>query len=118
MKIKEGFILILVYLGWLAVFQPQVYTYRFDPVLINSYLQSQDIPHEVDQRVFLSDGEIHIAAGYLYAKGADPTVYNFQHPPLLKYLYGLSILVFHNPYFVQLFFVSFLPFLINSTRRS
>ena len=49
---------------------------------------SQDIPHEVaGKRLFLSDSEIHIASGYLYALGNNPITFNFQHPPFIKYGY-------------------------------
>jgi predicted membrane-bound dolichyl-phosphate-mannose-protein mannosyltransferase len=54
--------------------------------------------------LFLSDGEIHIAAGYLYIKGADPIKYNFQHTPFLKYLYGVTTLSTKNPYYLNIFF--------------
>lgn len=73
-----------------------------DPQLISRYHLSQDIPHEVNgKRVFLSDDEIHIAAGYLYSVGEDPVDYNFQHPPLIKYLFGFMTRATGNPYLVQ-----------------
>ncbi len=73
-----------------------------DPHLIGRYYLSQDITHEVDgKRLFLSDDEIHIAAGYLYSMGADPTEYNFQHPPLIKYMFGFMTRLTDNPYLVQ-----------------
>ena len=96
-------ILIALYLIFLAIFKGQVFTYRFSPTLIKRYLCSQDIPHEPPcKRLFLSDGEIHIASGYLYSKGVEPTAYNFQHPPFIKYLYGYAVLLFGNPYYVQI----------------
>jgi hypothetical protein len=73
--------------------------------LLDRYFLSQDIPHEVaPERVFLSDGEIHLAAGWLYVIGNDPIAYNFQHPPLIKYLYGLAIIGFGKPHVIQLLF--------------
>lgn len=95
---------ILIYLTILFLSHPQIFTYRFNSTLIDRYLHSQDIPQDLSGRVFLSDSEIHEAAGYLYATGEDPTEYNFQHPPLIKYLYGFSILTFGNPYIVQISF--------------
>jgi len=66
---------------------------------------SQDITHEVPgKRLFLSDSEIHIASGYLYTLGNSPTAFNFQHPPFIKYLYGFSILLFQNPFIIQIVF--------------
>lgn len=95
------FFLIVFYLSILFIFHREIFTYRFDTGLVDRYLRSQDITHDVPGRVFLSDSDIHIASGYLYIKGNDPVQYNFQHPPLMKYLFGLSIVLFHNPYVVQ-----------------
>jgi predicted membrane-bound dolichyl-phosphate-mannose-protein mannosyltransferase len=96
-------ILVAIYLVRLFSFYPQTFTYRFNPTLVDRYFLSQDIPHEVDgKRVFLSDGEIHEAAGYLYWHGHDPSVINFQHPPFLKYLFGVGIVIFNNPYLIQI----------------
>jgi 4-amino-4-deoxy-L-arabinose transferase-like glycosyltransferase len=72
--------------------------------LIEKYKRSQDITHGVENRVHISDNDIYIASGYLYAKGESPIKYNFQHPPLLKYLFGLSTTITDNPYWVQIVF--------------
>ena len=93
-----------VYIAILVIRSSEVFAYQIDPELIDRYLRSQDIPHDVPGRLFLSDDEIHIAAGYLYAKGADPTDYNFQHPPLVKYFYGFSTIATQNPLLVQIVF--------------
>ena len=97
-------ILILVtYLLKLFFVNPEIFNYRFNDNLIKKYFCSQDITKEVPcPRVFLSDGDLHIAAGYLYVKGYDPSQYHFQHAPFLKYLYGLTILLFHNPYYLEI----------------
>lgn len=79
-----------------------LFHYRFTKSAIPLYDRSQDIPHEVKDRIFLSDSDIHIASGYLYANGNDPTSYNFQHPPLIKYLFGYSIRLFQTPYVIQI----------------
>ncbi|MBI4225860.1 hypothetical protein HY612_01985 [Candidatus Roizmanbacteria bacterium] len=97
--------LIIFYLVILFLFKRSIFSYRFDKKLIDRYFLSQDIPHEVKgKRLFLSDNEIYMATGYLYAKGADPSVYNFDHPPLIKYLFGYSILFLGSPYPVQVLF--------------
>ena len=93
---------------------PAIFKYRFDEGLIDNYFRSQDIEDKEDKikdRIFLSDSEIYLATGYLYAKGEDPTKFNFQHPPLVKYLFGFATLFFGNPYWVQIFFALFLIFL-------
>jgi len=94
----------LFYFTLLYLNNNPIYNYKFDPGLADLYLRSQDISHEVPSRIFLSDSQIHLAAGLLYAKGEEPTRYNFQHPPLIKYLYGISALLLGNPYFIQVGF--------------
>lgn len=95
-------VICVIYVQSLIIHKQNPFNYRMDPHLIGRYYLSQDIPHEVDgKRVFLSDDEIHIAAGYLYSMGADPTEYNFQHPPLIKYMFGFMTRLTDNPYLVQ-----------------
>ena len=102
-------IVVFIYLSLLYINKPEVFTFKFDFTLVKKYFLSQDITHEVPgKRLFLSDGEIHNAAGYLYTKGYDPSLFNFQHPPLIKYLFGYSIRLFNNPYYVQILFSIFL----------
>lgn len=97
--------LFLIYLLILFISKGKIFYYRFDKTLLNKYFLSQDIPNEVaGKRVFLSDEEIYISSGYLYAKGHNPINYNFAYPPLTKYLIGFSIIYFNNPYLVQLIF--------------
>ena len=107
MKLKDwiilGFILGL-YLLSLFLFKREIFSFKFDKTLLNRYFVSQDIPQEVKGRLFLSDGEVYLATGYLYATGSDPAQFNFEHPPLIKYLFGLSVLLFNNPYVVQMLF--------------
>lgn len=97
-------IIAILYIFLLLVFKRNIFSFQFDKRLLDRYFVSQDIPHEVKGRLFLSDGEIYMATGYLYATGSDPTQFNFEHPPLIKYLFGLSIKLFDNPYYVQIVF--------------
>lgn len=92
----------------LIIQKPGFYKFDFNPEkLTATYLKSQDIydpQGEIKDRVFVSDSEIYLASGYLYSVGADPAAYNFQHPPLVKYLYGFSLRLFQNPYVLQIVF--------------
>lgn len=98
-------LLVVFYLIILFQTHKEIFYYKFNDELISRYMLSQDIPHEVaGKRLFLSDSEIHIASGYLYALGNNPTTFNFQHPPFIKYLYGLSIIFFKNPFIIQIIF--------------
>ncbi len=44
----------------------------------------------------ISDAQLYSYVGYEYAHGKDPTLLNPEHPPLGKYLIGLSIMKFRN----------------------
>ena len=105
MKNKDWLILLVlicVYIFLLLFFKKEIFKFRFDESLIKKYFCSQDITNEPPcKRLFLSDEEIYLSTGYLYAKGADPSLFNFEHPPLIKYLFGYSIILFSNPYFAQ-----------------
>lgn len=94
----------LVFFIFLLIFHPKAFTYKFNSGLVHDYLRSQDIEDPkglIKDRVILSDSDIYIATGYLYATGTDPTLYNFQHPPLVKYLFGFSTILTKNPFWVQ-----------------
>jgi predicted membrane-bound dolichyl-phosphate-mannose-protein mannosyltransferase len=98
-------ILVIYYVRMYSV-APQIFSFTFSQTRIEQYFKSQDITRHVKGRVYLSDEDIHMAAGYLYVYGFDPTAYNFQHPPLIKYFYGYTIRFLGNPYLIQLFFGS------------
>jgi len=46
---------------------------------------------------FIGDNDVYTYAGWKYVHGASPDEINFEHPPLAKYLIGLSAVVFNNP---------------------
>ncbi|PIS15828.1 hypothetical protein COT62_01610 [Candidatus Roizmanbacteria bacterium CG09_land_8_20_14_0_10_41_9] len=100
------YFLIIFFLYSCSVFflNRPILSYTFNPSMVNDFLHSQNIFGDVKNRIFVSDEVVYLSSGYLYAKGALPTEYNFEHPPLLKYLFGYSIVFFNNPYFVQILF--------------
>ncbi len=84
---------------------------KFDLGVINRYLRSQDILDKeniIKDRILVSDEEIYIASGFLYANGASPIEYNFQHPPFIKYLFGVSVKYFNLPLIPNLVFAGLL----------
>jgi hypothetical protein len=99
--------IVFVFLNRQKLFQ------TFNPEVVNRYLRSQDIldtEDKIKDRIFVSDEEIYIASGYLYANGAKPTDYNFQHPPFIKYLFGLSSKYFNLPLLPNIIFGAILLF--------
>jgi hypothetical protein len=112
-KIKNNFtylfILLFAFLTFVFVNRQSLFI-KFDPNLINNYLRSQDIldtENKIKDRIFISDSDIYIASGYLYANGADPRDFNL-HPPFIKYLFGLSSKYFNLPLLPNIFFAGFL----------
>src|SRR3989338_6950130 len=94
--------IICLYILILFITHQNVFTATFDKSLITRYFLSQDITHEVPgKRLFLSDEDVYTATGYLYIHGEDPSQFNFEHPPFIKYLFGLSIVLFNNPLIIQ-----------------
>lgn len=106
-KFLPHFTILLIFFGMILFRDREVATYRFDPQLAKDYLRSQDIEDPqglIKDRVILNDSEIYQASGYLYAKGASPISYDFQHPAFIKYLYGFSTILTGNPYWIQIIF--------------
>ena len=65
------------------------------------YANSQYVRGEAtNQRI--DDATLYIYAGFAYLQGEDPTTVNFEHPPLGKYLFGLSYLIFQNSLILNL----------------
>lgn len=52
----------------------------------------------------ISDATLYTYVGYEYVNGASPTLLNPEHPPLGKYLIGLSIKIFNNEKVILLIF--------------
>lgn len=91
---------------YLFIFHPKIFSYKMPQTLVHDYLRSQDIEDPkglIHDRIFLSDSDIYIASGYLYATGVDPSSLNL-HPPLMKYLFGFSTLLTSNPFYIQILF--------------
>lgn len=72
-----------------------------EPINMNDYAQAYDQSQYVlgeNKIKELSDSELYVYAGYVYLSGEDPTHINFEHPPFGKYIFGISYLLFGNPF--------------------
>lgn len=112
-KINYLHILLIIFVYSVSILfrHPDALKYQFNQSLVGDYLRSQDIEDledKIKDRIHISDSDIYIASGYLYAKGENPTKYNFQQAPLVKYLFGFSTTIFNNPFIVQIVFGSLL----------
>jgi hypothetical protein len=93
--------LIILCIGFILYYSKQVFYYQYDPEYQeNLYYHSQwNYP---GSRRGISDGEIYKFVGYRLVQGENPFNINYEIPPLGKYLYGVSIHLFGNPYWLSL----------------
>ena len=68
------------------------------------YSHSQYVKGELGDAI--DDTTLYLYAGISYAHGADPSKINFEHPPLGKYLWGISWRYFGNPYLLNVLVVA------------
>lgn len=89
--------LLIGYLSVILYANRSAYTSRFDPAYWKDrYDHSQWKLPRSDRGI--GDEGLYLYQGYLLMKGADPTLYNAEVPPLGKYAIGASILLFGNGY--------------------
>lgn len=106
-KLNKTFILSLSVLIFLLVLLPVVSYPAFFTSQTNMasfgqlYANSQYVKGEATQQR-IDDATLYIYAGYAYMQGEDPTTINFEHPPLGKYLLGLSYVLFGNSLILNL----------------
>lgn len=106
---KFGFILVLAFLFLnLAFFifeSKNYYLEKFNAEKLEKVFRySQFARNSEDRKFIIEDWDLFALAGYRYIKGENPADINFEHPPLAKYFFGLSILIFGNPAVIQIFF--------------
>ena len=68
------------------------------------YSQSQYAAKPEDRQEIIEDWDLYALAGVEYVTKGDLSEINVEHPPLGKYLFGLSILIWGNPVIIQLVF--------------
>jgi hypothetical protein len=66
------------------------------------YSASQYVLGEASEN-WVGDDVVYQFAALEYAQGKNPTLVNFEHPPLGKYFFGLSWLLFNNTLIINLF---------------
>lgn len=102
-----------IFIVLLIIFQLAVYLFinrdffsrKFDPAYYaDLYSKSQYVlgPKSVGG---IGDDGLYAFAGYFYLfQGGDVTDVNFEHPPIGKYLIGLSIFLFQNENVINIFY--------------
>jgi len=98
-----GFILIrtavFIFLNQLSFTRP-----FFPEYSSRLYSQSQYVLGNGSKRAIGDDGVYSYAGYYLVFQKGDVSAVNFEHPPLGKYLIGVSIALFHNENVTNLFY--------------
>lgn len=81
----------------------QIYSQDFEVDKIKElYSQSQYATKPEDRQEIIEDWDLYALAGVEYVTKGDLSEINVEHPPLGKYLFGLSILIWGNPVIIQL----------------
>lgn len=71
--------------------------YKFDPVYFKDYYEHSQWNIALSPRI-MGDGGLYQYSGYKLALGDSPYNINPEAPPLGKYLYGVSTIIFGNSY--------------------
>jgi hypothetical protein len=82
--------------GFFTQFQPEVVQEEY-----LEYIQRGERSRALGS---FSDNKLYAHVGWLYIHGLSPDIINFEHPPLAKYLIGLSELVFMNEVILTVIF--------------
>lgn len=104
-----GFVIVLIILVFnlsFFVFENRNnYIDKFNAQKIEKIFRfSQFAPNPENRKFIIEDWDLFALAGYHYVKGVNPAEINFEHPPMAKYFFGLSIFIFGNPNVIQIFF--------------
>ncbi len=102
-------IIIIARLSSFLVSNQNFFTRKFDlPYLSDVYSKSQYVVGAASQGGIGDDG-LYSFAGYYYVfQRGDVSAVDFTHPPLGKYLIGLSILLFQNENIINIIYFSIL----------
>lgn len=112
------FLGLIIKLGTFIYSQKEHFLEPFDSIHVGKvYSQSQYVIGNASKEG-IGDDWLYAFAGYYYLfQGGDVSSVNFEHPPLGKYLIGLSILFFGNENVINIFYFTFLLFLTYKISR-
>ncbi|MEL7665972.1 MAG: glycosyltransferase family 39 protein [Candidatus Shapirobacteria bacterium] len=93
----------IVFITLTLYFSSWVFYYQYEPEYYeNYYYHSQwNIPNSVRG---IGDGDLYKFVGYQLANGENPFNINYEVPPLVKLLYGITEKYTGNPYIVSILF--------------
>jgi predicted membrane-bound dolichyl-phosphate-mannose-protein mannosyltransferase len=81
----------------------QLFTAKTDVNQLKSLYQRSQFAEKTENRqAIIEDWDLYAYAGYEYITSGRLDKINVEHPPLGKYVFGLSLLLFNNPLIVQI----------------
>lgn len=102
--VKLSLAIVCIYMIVLTVVHRQNVFEKTDiDALRESYVTSNYVLGDRGHK--MSDEEVYTYAGYVYVTGESPMSVNFEHPPFIKYLYGVSTTYLGNPNIIVAIFV-------------
>lgn len=84
-------------------FERHFFTSRYDTQYWKDRYEHSQYQLPLSKRIIGDDG-LFAYSGYRLIKGDNPFSINNDKPPVAKYLFGLSILLFNNPLYIVFFF--------------
>jgi predicted membrane-bound dolichyl-phosphate-mannose-protein mannosyltransferase len=97
-------IITLVFFFIIKIYQNiDSYASKFDYSRLNNLYQYSQYALNPNNRLYvMQDWDLYAYAGYTYLTTGKIDSINIEHPPLGKYLYGISILLFNNASILQI----------------
>lgn len=89
--------IVAIIYNWSKLFTPTDLTTASKNFQVSQYVLGDA------RQVEISDEEVYIYAADQYFRGVSPTQINFEHPPAGKYLLGLSLKLFNNVLWINVF---------------
>lgn len=119
MKLKKQYKTILIIIVFLLRLLPYKSSFiqKFNFYKVdNLYHNSQFAKNPEDRKLIIQDWDLYSYAGLVYLKTGQLDRVNIEHPPLGKYLLGLSVLISGSPILIQIpiaLLLLYLSFLIS-----
>jgi predicted membrane-bound dolichyl-phosphate-mannose-protein mannosyltransferase len=101
---KLLFFLIIIFIFLIKIYsEKNSFVQKFDFEKVDKlYQESQFAENPANRKLVIQDWDLYPYAGLVYLKTGQLDKVNIEHPPLGKYLLGLSILLTGNPNLVQI----------------
>jgi len=97
------FFIIFIQIIQIVYFERATFTARYNVEYWKDRYEHSQYQLPLSKRIIGDDG-LFAYSGYRLIKGDNPFSINVDKPPVAKYLFGLSILLFQNPLLIVLFF--------------